>query len=89
MVSFAFREVIPLSTRYQKGQQTSRNLMIVISAFIATIFLGGAQWAAVKGHLPYWLILTSAPVASALIHFLLRAISREAELLPPADERES
>ncbi|MEW6208673.1 MAG: hypothetical protein AB1631_09925 [Acidobacteriota bacterium] len=87
MVSFAFREVIPLSTRYQKGQQTSRNLMIVISAFIATIFLGGAQWAAIKGHLPYWLILTSAPVASILIYFLLRAISRESQPLPPVDEQ--
>lgn len=89
MVSFAFREVIPLSTKYQKGQQTSRNLMIVMSAFIASIFLGGAQWAGVKGFIPYWIILTSAPVVSALLYVLLRAVSRESRPLPSVDEKES
>jgi hypothetical protein len=89
MVSFAFREVIPLSAKYQKGQQTSRNLMIVMSAFIAVIFLGGAQWMGVKGVIPYWMILAGAPVASMLIYILLRAVSRESAPLPPVDEKES
>ncbi len=89
MVSFTFREVIPLSTKYQKGQQTSRNLMIVMSAFIVAIFLGGAQWLGVKGIIPYWMILAGAPVLSALLYLLLRAVSRESRPLPPVDEKES
>lgn len=89
MVSFAFREVIPLSIKYQKGQQTSRNMMIVLSAFTTSIFLGGAQWAGMQGWIPYWLIIAGATIASAFIHFLLRKVSRESRPLPPTDEKES
>jgi hypothetical protein len=89
MVSFAFREVIPLSTRYQKGQQTSRNIIILISATVASLFLGGAQWAGLKGFIPYWVVLAGVPASSALVYLLLKRVSREARPLPPIDEKES
>ena len=63
--------------------------MIVMSAFVAVIFLGGAQWAGVKGLIPYWVILAGSPVASILIYILLRAVSRESAPLPSVDEKES
>jgi len=77
MVSFLFREVIPLSVRYQKGQQTSRNFIILALGMIGFSFVGVFQFLAMNETLPYWMFLFAVTLASVVMYFLLKRLSGE------------
>ena len=92
MFGFLFRETLPLARKYQKGQQTSRNLLLFLVCFAVLSLFGGLQAAAIKGRLPvvhiifpYWLFIAWSVFLSAFFYFTLRALSREARLIQPSD----
>lgn len=92
MFGFLFRETLPLARKYQKGQQTSRNLLLFLVCFVVLSMFAGLQAVAIKGRLPlvnlrfpYWLFLAASLLISAFFYFTMRALSREARPLHPAD----
>jgi hypothetical protein len=86
MLPFTFREIIPLSVKYQKGRQTSRNSLIIISALASLMVLGGAQAAAIRGVIPYWILVGVTVALSVAFYILFRFMSRESRPLPPVTE---
>lgn len=92
MLGFLFRETLPLARKYQKGQQTSRNLLLFLACFLVLSMFGGLQALAIRGRLPvanitfpYWLFLVLSAFISAFFYFTLRALSRETRAIQPAD----
>lgn len=92
MLGFLFRETLPLARKYQKGQQTSRNLLLFLACFVVLSLFGGLQAAAIQGRLPvikttfpYWLFIGLSVLLSAFFYFILRALSREARAIQPSD----
>jgi hypothetical protein len=92
MLGFLFRETLPLARKYQKGQQTARNLLLFLVCFLVLSMFGGLQAAAIKGRLPvvnitfpYWLFIALSLLISAFFYFTLRALSRETRAIQPAD----
>jgi hypothetical protein len=77
--------VLPLSRKYQKGQQSARNISIFISSFLGLSVITGLQVVSLKGYLPYWGFILIMAVASPAIHFILGRINKEAEPLKPED----
>ncbi|HSE98552.1 MAG TPA: hypothetical protein VLD57_09835 [Blastocatellia bacterium] len=67
---FIFREVMPLSRKYQKGQQSARNTMLFMTTFIGFFGIIVLQLLAAKGVYPYWLFLAAVFAASPLIYWL-------------------
>ena len=92
MLGFLFRETLPLARKYQKGQQTSRNLLLFLVCFLVLSLFGGLQAAAIKGRLPvvdvtfpYWLFIALSLLISAFFYVTLRALSHETRAIQPAD----
>jgi ABC-2 type transport system permease protein len=85
LVPFTFRVVLPLSRKYQKGQQSARNLSVFIASFTGLSVITGLQIASLKGYLPYWSFILIVAVAAPLIHFILTRVNGEAEPLRPED----
>lgn len=92
MLGFLFRETMPLARKYQKGQQTSRNLLLFLVCFVVLSGFGGLQAVAIRGRLPilnlrfsYWLFLVASGLISAFFYFVLRALSRESRVIQPSD----
>jgi len=85
LVPFTFRVVLPLSRKYQKGQQSARNLSVFISSLLGLSVVTGLQVLSFKGYLPYWSFVLIVAAASPVIHFILSKINREAEPLKPED----
>jgi ABC-2 type transport system permease protein len=92
MLGFLFRETLPLARKYQKGQQTSRNLLLFLACFVVLSLFGGLQAAAIQGRLPvikitfpYWLFIGLSVLLSTFFYFILRALSREARAIQPSD----
>ena len=92
MLPFLLRETLPLSRKYQKGQQTARNLSIFIFSMIGLSFIAGIQIIAIVGRvpllnisLPYWLFVLLITVLSALSFLALRALSGELRPIYPSD----
>ncbi|HVF91044.1 MAG TPA: hypothetical protein VNH22_13325 [Blastocatellia bacterium] len=88
LVPFTFREVLPLSRKYQKGQQSARNLSIFLSSFAGLSVITGLQIASLKGYRPYWSFVLIIAVAAPLIHSILTRINGEAGPLKPQDGSE-
>ena len=91
-LGFLFRETLPLARKYQKGQQTSRNLLLFLVCFVVLSLFGGLQAAAIKGRLPvvdvtfpYWLFIALSLLISAFFYVTLRALSHETRAIQPAD----
>jgi len=92
MLGFLFRETLPLARKYQKGQQTARNLLLFLACFVVLSLFGGLQAVAIQGRLPvikttfpYWLFIVLSVLYSAFCYFILRALSREARAIQPSD----
>jgi hypothetical protein len=92
MLGFLFRETLPLARKYQKGQQTARNLLLFLVCFVVLSMFGGLQAMAIKGRLlvvdvtfPYWLFVALSILISTFFYFTLRALSRESRAIQPAD----
>jgi ABC-2 type transport system permease protein len=61
---FLYREVLPLSRKYQKGQQSARNMVTVITNFVGLSLLIVIQGLGAKGYFPYWLFIVSVAIVS-------------------------
>jgi ABC-2 type transport system permease protein len=92
MLPFLLRETLPLSRKYQKGQQTARNLLIFIYSMVALSFVAGVQIIAIRGRVPvidvsfpYWLFILLIAIVSALSYRALRAASGELKPIHPPD----
>jgi ABC-2 type transport system permease protein len=92
MLGFLFRETLPLARKYQKGQQTSRNLVLFLFCFVVLSVFGGLQAIAIRGRLPvmrvifpYWWFVALSLLISAFFYFSLRALSRESRTVQPDD----
>jgi ABC-2 type transport system permease protein len=92
MLPFLLRETLPLSRKYQKGQQTARNLSIAIFSMVALSIVAGIQIIAITGRVPlldvgfpYWLFILLIIFMSALSHLALRALSGEMKPIRPSD----
>ena len=85
LVPFTFRVVLPLSRKYQKGQQSARNLSIFIASFTGLSVITALQIASLKGYLSYWSFILIIALAAPLVHFILIRVNGEAEPLKPED----
>jgi hypothetical protein len=92
MLPFLLRETLPLSRKYQKGQQTARNLSIFIFSMIGLSLIAGVQIIAIIGRIPvlnlsfpYWLFILFITLLSALTYLALRALSGELRPIYPSD----
>jgi ABC-2 type transport system permease protein len=92
MLGFLFRETLPLARKYQKGQQTWRNLLLFLICFVALSLFGGLQAVAIMGRVPvvnitfpYWLFIGLSVFISAFFYVTLRALSGEARAIQPSD----
>src|SRR5262249_6013502 len=70
MVSFIRRELLPLSRKYQKGQQSARAIIVFFGNFSGLMVIGFAQTLAITGVIPYWLFVLSITGFSLLLYFL-------------------
>jgi len=87
-VPFLFRPRLPLSRKYQKGQQSARVLSIIFGCMLLVMAFSGVQAAAIRGSirfLPYWLFAIGALVVAAGALAALSRLSRERLPLPPID----
>lgn len=92
LIPFIMREALPLSRKYQKGQQTARNFLLFLVCFIGLSIVAGLQVVAMKGRIPfieatfsYWFFVAFMSVASFVLYFLLRAMSGESKPVQPSD----
>jgi len=97
MMPFLFRQVLPLARKYQKGQQTARNILIFVFSVVALTFVGSFQVIAIKGPLalfaeralglsiPYWLFMTVIAAISVALYALLRRFGGERRPVPASD----
>jgi hypothetical protein len=92
MIPFLMREVLPLSRKYQKGQQTARNFTLFLSCFIGLSIVAAFQVMAIKEHIPfldmdfpYWLFIVCTVTASVILYKVLRALGGESKPVQPSD----
>lgn len=92
ILPFLLREALPLSRKYQKGQQTARNLSIFMLSMIVLSLVAGVQVIAILGRVPllnltfpYWLFILFITILSAISYIALRALSGELRLIYPSD----
>jgi hypothetical protein len=88
MIPFLFRQMLPLSRKYQKGQQSARNITLMLLSFFGLSIFGIAQSAAISGYIPYWSFLLTIGVLSPTAVFVLGRISGDARPLVPTDTME-
>jgi ABC-2 type transport system permease protein len=84
MFPFIGQEFLPLSRKYQKGQQSARSMVIFFLSFLCMAGVTAVQNLSIQGSVPYWMFLTGVLVFSAISYFILRKISGEARPLLPA-----
>ena len=92
LIPFMLREALPLSRKYQKGQQTARNFMLFLICFAGLSIVAALQVVAMRGQLPfldvqfpYWPFIPFIAMASILSYILLRALSGESKPVQPSD----
>ncbi len=81
LVPFLFRQVLPLARKYQKGQQSARNFVILFASSSGLFCFGALQTLGLKGFFPYWLYLIFTAIASLLIYFTLGKLTLESSPL--------
>jgi hypothetical protein len=85
MTPFLFRQMLPLSRKYQKGQQSARNITLMLLSFFSLSIFGVAQSVAISDYIPYWSFLVAVAVLSPIVLFVLGRISGAARPLVPTD----
>ena len=88
LAPFLFREALPLSRKYQKGEQSARNILIFSISFAVLIVLAVTQSMALSLGFSYSLFLGIVMVVALLCYLVLRAMTDESRPIEP-DERES
>ena len=81
MIPFLFRQMLPLSRKYQKGQQSARNITLMLLSFFGLSIFGIAQSVAISDYVPYWSFLAAIAVLSPAALFVLVRISGDARPL--------
>lgn len=84
MFSFIRREFLPLSRKYQKGQQSARSMFIFFLSFFCMAIVSTAQNFSIQGTIPYWLFLIGVLAVASVLYFTIRKISGEVRPLLPA-----
>lgn len=84
MFTFIRREFLPLSRKYQKGQQSARSMLIFILSFFCIVVMSAVQNFSIEGVIPYWMFVAGVLAVSVILYFLLRKISGEVRPLLPA-----
>jgi ABC-2 type transport system permease protein len=84
MFSFIGREFLPLSRKYQKGQQSARSMIIFFVSFLCLVVVTVVQNFSIQGYISYWIFLTGVLVFSTVLYFIIRMISGEVRPLLPA-----
>jgi ABC-2 type transport system permease protein len=84
MFTFLRREFLPLSRKYQKGQQSARSMVIFILSFFCIVVMSVVQNFSIEGLIPYWMFIAGVLAISVILYFLLRKISGEVRPLLPA-----
>jgi ABC-2 type transport system permease protein len=69
-VPFLLGRRIPLSRKYQKGQQSSRNLGVFLFTLIGLSSVLGVQILATNGTIPYWLFLVLVAVPASIFYLV-------------------
>jgi ABC-2 type transport system permease protein len=83
MFSFLRREIIPLSRKYQKGQQSARSMAIFFVNSFCLLFVGILQNFAISGRIAYWVFILVISLISWAMYYLLRWMSGESRPLTP------
>ena len=93
MVPFLMRQVLPLARKYQKGQQTARNITVFMSSMIALTSVGLFQVVAINGpaspfdmELPYWLFMVIVAAVSVGVYALIGSTGLERRPVPASDD---
>jgi ABC-2 type transport system permease protein len=84
LVPFVGRDGLPLSRKYQKGQQSARNAGLMIGSMICLSIFLAVQFSAIKNQW-YWLFSACVFFISPLVYFLLKKIAGESKQLRPQD----
>ena len=85
MFPFFRKQVLPLSRRYRKGEQSARTQIIALLSFF---FLGGlvaVQTAAFRGSFPYLLFLAVSVIVAPASYLIARKLSGESRPLTPVE----
>jgi ABC-2 type transport system permease protein len=62
------REVLPLSRKYQKGQQSARTITILCAFTGVGLVIGALQTAGIRGRYHYFWFILSCVVATVVVH---------------------
>jgi hypothetical protein len=84
MFSFIRREIVPLSRKYQKGQQSARSMAIFFINSFCLMFVGVIQNLAIRRVIAYWVFMLLIVFIALAIYGVLRLISGESRPLAPA-----
>ena len=84
MIPFLFRQMLPLSRKYQKGQQSARNITLMLMSFFGLSVFGIAQSAAISDYFPYWSFVAAIAALSPAVLFVLGRISGDVRPLVPS-----
>ncbi len=84
MFPFIGREFLPLSRKYQKGQQSARTMFIFFLSFFFITIVSAVQNFSIQGIIPYWLFLTGVLAVSSILYFTIRKLSGEVRPLLPS-----
>jgi hypothetical protein len=87
MIPFLFRQMLPLSRKYQKGQQSARNITLMLMSFFGLSAFGTVQSLAISDYLPYWSFVAAVAALVPAVLFVLGRISGDARPLVPAELR--
>ena len=89
LLPFLRREVVPLSRKYQKGQQSARNLTALFVSIIGAGGVGVLQTSAISGRIPYWLFISGFAITALLFYVLIGKLTLESKPLASLDDRQA
>lgn len=87
LIPFSFREILPLARRYQKGQQSARNIGLLVVSMAALSVVAAAQVLALNDYVPYWAFLIAVVLGSTLAFSLIRRLIGESRPVAHLDSQ--
>ena len=77
LIPFMRRQRLPLSRKYQKGQQSARSIFLMMAVFFVLLFIGGMQSRSFDGQPSYPLFLAGFLLLASLAYLILRRLNGE------------